>query len=528
MILRQAFRTLILLSIVAPIAHADDRRYPFEKKVLDNGLTVISLEDHSCPIVAVQVWYHVGSKDEDPQRQGFAHMFEHMMFRGTDRLGPEDHFTYVRQTGGSCNAYTSFDNTTYINELPSNQLALALWLEAERMAFLTIDDESFYKERAVVEEERRLRSLNTPYGTVPEKLLPVIFEKHPYQWTPIGQIPHLRAATIDELQAFWDKYYVPNNATLIVVGDTTHARVQELAEQYFGWIPRSPDPPLMTIVEPPQTAQRKITIPEKKGPVPIVFGTRIACSPGVGDEGRFEVGSAVILGCGRVFVKNPRTRGGRLGVNVPERLAQGLQFFDVAAQLLLACQSAHIMAEHFIGTKRGLAIRPQRNQHAGDDRDVHLYLDPVGTVAEQMSAPQDVLEEPKEGLDGPAVLVDQCNDFRLDIHNIGGDQNRFPLFRATPAGLVRFAAGLAGDLHQSEGHIETSLLGLAAGEANDPVPSHFPRLAPAEYRPIFERVEHTVVAHSAHERGLRVDNIHEQLKLGVPTIHHINPARPQV
>src|SRR5262249_5054652 len=262
--------TAFLLCGLALPALAAERRYDFQKKVLPNGLTVVTLEDHSCPVVAVQVWYHVGSKDEDSNRQGFAHMFEHMMFRGTDALGPEEHFSYVRRTGGDCNAYTNFDNTTYINELPSNQLEMCLWLEAERMAFLKIDDESFFKERAVVEEERRLRSLNAPYGTVPEKLLASEFHKHPYHWTPIGSIPHLRAATIDELQAFWDKFYVPNNATLVIVGDIKHAEAQNLAEKCFGWIPKAPDPPRITVKEPPQDQSRKLTIPEKKGPVPIV------------------------------------------------------------------------------------------------------------------------------------------------------------------------------------------------------------------------------------------------------------------
>ena len=272
--LRCLIRTLICATIFLctglPQVVAGPRPYDFQKKVFDNGLTVLSLEDHSCPIVAVQVWYHVGSKDEDARRQGFAHMFEHMMFRGTDVLGPEQHFDSIRKTGGNCNAYTSFDNTTYVNELPSNQLELAMWLEAERMAFLKIDEESFSKERAVVEEERRMSSLNTPYGTVPEKLLPVIFKQHPYQWTPIGQIPHLRAATIDELQQFWDKYYGPSNATLVVVGDVTHADVQKLAQKYFGWLPKMPVPPRVTVKEPPQTEPRTILIPEKKGPVPIV------------------------------------------------------------------------------------------------------------------------------------------------------------------------------------------------------------------------------------------------------------------
>lgn len=266
----KAIAFFCLFSITSITASAADRPYDFQKKVLDNGLTVISLEDHSCPIVAVQVWYHVGSKNEDPERQGFAHMFEHMMFRGTDMLGPEQHFESIRKTGGNCNAYTAFDNTTYINELPSNQLELALWLEAERMAFLKIDEESFHKERAVVEEERRMGSLNSPYGTVPEKILPVLFKKHPYKWTPIGSIPHLRAATIDELQRFWDTYYVPANATLVVVGDVNHADVQAHARKYFGWLPKMPAAPKVAIKEPPQTEPRQITIPEKKGPAPVL------------------------------------------------------------------------------------------------------------------------------------------------------------------------------------------------------------------------------------------------------------------
>jgi len=263
------FGVLIALYACCPL-RAAERPYDFQRFVLNNGLTVVSLEDHSCPIVAVQLWYHVGSKNENPERQGFAHMFEHMMFRGTDALPPEKFDDYVRQSGGDANAYTDFDHTTYVCELPSNQLELALWLEAERMAFLKIDEEGFFTERNVVEEERRMGVLNQPYGTVAEKLLSAIFKEHPYRWTPIGQIPHLRAATIDELQRFWDANYVPANATLVVVGDVTSAQVKELAPKYFGWIPQMPAPTPVGIVEPPQTEPREITIPEKKGPVPIV------------------------------------------------------------------------------------------------------------------------------------------------------------------------------------------------------------------------------------------------------------------
>lgn len=243
-------------------------RLPFEETVLDNGLRVISLEDHSAPIVAVQLWYHVGSKDEQADRQGFAHMFEHMMFRGTDRLGPKDHFDYIRKTGGNANAYTSFDQTVYVQELPANQLEMVLWLEAERMSALKIDEGGFATERKVVEEERRL-GLNQPFGDVLEKLLDGLFTKHPYRWSAIGQIEHLRASTADDIQKFWDTYYVPNNAVLVVVGDVTHDEVRRLAQRSFGWIPRCPDPPRVTIQEPAQLELRKLSIKPKNGPVPI-------------------------------------------------------------------------------------------------------------------------------------------------------------------------------------------------------------------------------------------------------------------
>ena len=242
--------------------------YDFREKVLSNGLRVVTLEDFTCPIVAVQVWYHVGSKDEAPDRQGFAHMFEHMMFRGTDRLGPKDHFELIRKSGGDCNAYTNFDNTTYVNVVPSNQLPLVLWLEAERLSALKIDQGGFETERRVVEEERRL-GLNQPYGSVPEKILPVLFTKHPYRWSVIGQIPHLRAATAGELQAFWDKFYIPSNAVLVIVGAVKHEEAQKLAEAYFGWLPRCPDPPRIVAPEPAQAAPRDITIEEQNGPVPL-------------------------------------------------------------------------------------------------------------------------------------------------------------------------------------------------------------------------------------------------------------------
>ncbi len=243
-------------------------RFAFEESVLENGLRVVSLEDHSTPIVAVQLWYHVGSKNEQPDRQGFAHMFEHMMFRGTDRLGPKDHFDYIRSCGGNCNAFTAFDQTVYVQELPANQLPMVLWLEAERMSALKIDEGGFHTERKVVEEERRL-GLNQPYGDVLEKLLASLFTEQSYRWSPIGQIEHLEASTPDDIQKFWDTYYVPNNATLVVVGDVTHEQVRTLAQQSFGWIPRCADPPRPTAQDPEQKELRRVEIEPQNGPVPI-------------------------------------------------------------------------------------------------------------------------------------------------------------------------------------------------------------------------------------------------------------------
>ena len=245
------------------------RPYVYQHDTLDNGLQVITLEDRSTPIAAVQLWYHVGSKDERPDRRGFAHMFEHMMFRGTQNIGPKAHFEYIRRVGGDANAYTSFDNTTYIQVVPSNQVEMVLWLEAERMAFLKINEDYFDIERRVVAEEYRM-GREQPYGTALERLLERIFQEHPYRWSPIGDMDELAAADASELQTFWNTYYVPNNAVLVVVGDVEHTEVLSMAERAFGWMPRYPDPPRVTVREPVQTEALKIALKERNGPVPVV------------------------------------------------------------------------------------------------------------------------------------------------------------------------------------------------------------------------------------------------------------------
>jgi zinc protease len=243
--------------------------FDYEEIELENGLRVITLEDFSCPIVAVQVWYHVGSKNENPARQGFAHMFEHMMFKGTDRVGPSDHFDFIQRVGGSNNGYTSFDTTVYLQTLPANQLELALWLEAERMNFLKINQDSFDTERNVVEEELRMGE-NRPYGTLSKKTFAKLFKVHPYQWTPIGKLQHLRVTSVGELRDFWTRYYVPNNATLLIVGAIKHAEAQAFARRYFGWIPKCSKPNRVKAREPKRTTGEELIIDDENAPAGMV------------------------------------------------------------------------------------------------------------------------------------------------------------------------------------------------------------------------------------------------------------------
>lgn len=227
---------------------------------LPNGLKMVMHEDHSRPVINLQVWYHVGSKDEREGRTGFAHLFEHLMFRGSKNVGPEDHMKYVREAGGQVNAYTSFDQTVYWESFPSNYLERMLWLEADRMASLNISQENFTKEREVVKEERRLRVENPPYGLVQDDLWSIAYQRYPYRHPPIGSMADLNKATTADVQQFFDTFYVPNNATVVIVGDFDPKEAEAWAKKYFGPVPRSKNPvPRVTTTEPPQTELREVT-----------------------------------------------------------------------------------------------------------------------------------------------------------------------------------------------------------------------------------------------------------------------------
>lgn len=217
---------------------------PYQKWQLPNGLTVLIHEDHSDPIVHVDVTYHVGSARELPGRSGFAHFFEHMMFQGSDNVADEEHFRIVTESGGTLNGTTNLDRTNYFETMPSNQLETALWLEADRMGFFldAVNQQKFEIQRATVKNERGQNYDNRPYGLAYEKTVEALYPAgHPYSWTTIGYIEDLDAATLDDLKKFFLRWYGPNNAVLTVAGDVNPREVIRLVEKYFGSIPRGPE-----------------------------------------------------------------------------------------------------------------------------------------------------------------------------------------------------------------------------------------------------------------------------------------------
>lgn len=250
-----------MISTTVSVAIAADIPMPqpiqFEEETLDNGLKVIYAPMTNAPAIHVRVLYHVGSRDEAANRQGFAHMFEHMMFRGSAHVPSEQHMKLIQGVGGVSNAFTSFDQTTYVNTIPSNHLEMALWLEADRMASFKVSEDVFKTERNVVKEEWRLRYANQPYGKMTQDLLALAFKTHNYRWTPIGDMDQLAAAKTEELQAFHDRYYVPNNACLIIAGQYDVSQAREWVRKYYGWIPKGADVQRVSQPEPQQTEVRE-------------------------------------------------------------------------------------------------------------------------------------------------------------------------------------------------------------------------------------------------------------------------------
>jgi zinc protease len=261
---------VVAASIQPSSAASRPPKLQYQITTLPNGLTVVLSEDHSTPIVHLQLVYHVGSKNEKPGRTGFAHLFEHLMFKGSKNVQPEAHTSMLASVGGQSNAYTTDDETVFWETVPSQYLPLILWLEADRMASLRIDKDTFTNERDVVKEERRMRVDNQPYGRLNEIIYDQAFTVHPYKHATIGSMQDLEAASVDDVRDFYQTYYVPANATLVLVGDFDSAQALQLVSQYVGRVPKAERPvPRDIPQEPPQTKEKRVTL-QQPWPLPAV------------------------------------------------------------------------------------------------------------------------------------------------------------------------------------------------------------------------------------------------------------------
>jgi zinc protease len=259
---------------VAPAATASTLVVPavhYRERTLANGLQVLSVEDHASPTVAVQVWYHVGSKDDPQGRSGFAHLFEHLMFKSTAHMKAEQMDRLTEDVGGNNNASTGDDVTNYFEVVPSNYLQTLLWAEAERLSNLNVDAANFKSERAVVEEEYRQSVLANPYGKLFNAIDPHSYAVHPYRRPTIGSIADLEAASLPDVIAFHDTFYRPDNATLIVAGDFDPKQLDAWVDRYFAWIPKPSKPvPQVSAQEPARRQDARYTETSATAPLPAV------------------------------------------------------------------------------------------------------------------------------------------------------------------------------------------------------------------------------------------------------------------
>lgn len=249
---------------------ASAQKVTFEEFDLDNGLHVVLHQDNSAPVVITSVMYHVGAKDENPERTGFAHFFEHLLFEGTKNIERGEWFKIVTANGGNNNANTSDDRTYYYEVFPSNNLELAIWMESERLMHPVINQIGVSTQNEVVKEEKRLRIDNQPYGNLIQAVKENMFKVHPYRWSPIGSMDHLDAATLEEFQAFNKKFYIPNNAVLVIAGQFDNAQAKEWVKKYFSAIPKGAPVNRQKFEEAPITKEFRATWEDPNIQIPMV------------------------------------------------------------------------------------------------------------------------------------------------------------------------------------------------------------------------------------------------------------------
>jgi len=337
--MNRALRAAVSAAAVAVVSGAvslgADGAIKFTDLKLKNGLRVILSEDHSAPTFSIAVTYNVGSADEKARRTGFAHLFEHMMFKGSENVGPGEHFTLIFNNGGNMNGTTNEDRTLYFETLPSNQLELALFLESDRMHSLDINKANLDNQRNAVQEERRLGVDNQPYGKTFERIDEQSYDNPAYKHSVIGSMEDLNAASVDDVATFFKTYYAPNNAVLTLVGDFDTKKTIALVEKYFGVINRQPQPKRPDLTEPAHTAERRSTLEDPLARLAQVDLAWVTPPAGTADFDALDVVSWVLSSGRSARLNQSVVREKQLAVNAGAGNAdkRGPGLFRVVAQV---------------------------------------------------------------------------------------------------------------------------------------------------------------------------------------------------
>ncbi len=397
------------------------RKIPFEKFVLPNGLTVIFHEDRSSPLVAVNIWYHVGSKDEEPGRTGFAHLFEHLMFMGSKNAPYPSFDSIMESWGGHNNGTTSNDRTNYYEIGPTNLLETCLWLEADRLATLAdvITEEELERQLKVVQNERRQSYENRPYGqselVIPDAMYPAA---HPYHWPTIGSHADLEAAGVADVRAFFERYYLPSNASLVVAGDFDFTAGRALVERYFGWIPKRPAPARRTPPPAVLDANREITLTDR-----VQLSRLRLCwhSPPLFAAGDADLDlAAQILGGGK-----------------SSRLYKSLVFERRLAQDAFAYQSSQMLGSLFhVGVTAKPGVTLDQIQQAVDD-ELRAFTSQGPTDAELDRARNSHLADYYKSLDHLQTRADVLNHYQHLFGDPDGVERDLTRYEAADRASVR-------------------------------------------------------------------------------------------
>lgn len=421
-------RTLLLAALLLPSAAAAQAvsvSVPVETYRLANGLTVVVHEDHTNPLVAVNVWYHVGSGREVAGRRGFAHLFEHMMFQGSKHVADDQHFALVQDAGGTLNGSTNSDRTNYFETVPSNYVERMLWLEADRMGWLldALTPQTLANQISVVQNERRQSYENRPYGPASIRLGELLYpDDHPYHWPTIGYQADLQAATLADVQQFFRTWYGPNNAVVVVVGDVKASDVHALAEKYFGPIPAGP-PVAKPVPRPaPLAADKRETVEDR-----VTLARLTLAWPGVEIWNRDQAALAVL--------------GGILGSGKTGRLYERLVYTEQVAQSVFAFNGSAEIAGSFNVTLTAKAGEALTRLERETLEEVHRLATEGPTAAEVQQAITRTEAASVFGLASVAGVANRLNDFQTFRGTANLFEQDLARYRAvTPDDVRRVAA----------------------------------------------------------------------------------------